>query len=171
MIAVTYPCIGNMHTKACSEWKSGQHTSCKRLAAKRKRRWRHTLSWTSCKLATTTTFPVALTGLISCQAPSSAAALNPGSMALRMRLTAKAGPPRTTSSAKSSTAQSSTLKALPKALEIGCSLVLTASLVSEMALLIRSITAVACKVQRTCCCYCRKHCTRCALPVGNHGLS
>ena len=102
-----------------------------------------TLSCTSCRLATTSTLPVALTGLISCQAPSSAAALKPGSMALRMRLTAKAGPPLTTSSANSSTAQSSTLKAFPKALEMGCSRAFTASLVSEMALLMRSITAVA----------------------------
>ena len=38
-----------------------------------------------------------------CQAPSSAAALRAGSKELRIRLTAKAGPPRTTSSAKSST--------------------------------------------------------------------
>ncbi|KAA6417465.1 MAG: hypothetical protein FRX49_12544 [Trebouxia sp. A1-2] len=95
-------------------------------------------------LATTNTLPVTLTGLISCQAPSSAAALKPGSMALRMRLTAKAGPPLTTSSAKRSTAQSSTLKALPKALEMGCRRAFTLSLVSEMALRMRSITAVAC---------------------------
>lgn len=43
-----------------------------------------------------------------------------------------------------------TLKALPKALEMGCSCVLTASLVSEMALLIRSITAVACRECKLC---------------------
>ena len=36
------------------------------------------------------------------------------------------------------------MKALPKALEIGWRFALTASLVSEMALRIRSMTAVAC---------------------------
>lgn len=53
----------------------------------------------------------------TCHAPSSAICLNLGSTPDTTRLMAKAGPPRTTSSAKISTAQGSHLQALPSAVE------------------------------------------------------
>ena len=65
-------------------------------------------------------------------------------MALSTKLTAKAGPPLTTSSANSSTYQSSTPNACPKAVEMGVKRLLTASDMAAIALRILSTTAVAC---------------------------
>ena len=103
-----------------------------------------TSSCTSWRPDTLQTLPTACPGLIICHDPSCAAALRAGSTALSTRLTAKAGPPLTTSSANRSMYQSSAPKACPRALEIGVRRWLMASEASAMARRMRSTTAVAC---------------------------
>ena len=54
------------------------------------------MSWTSWRPCTSTTLPATLTGEMICQAPSSAALRSAGSTLLSTRLSANAGPDRTT---------------------------------------------------------------------------
>ena len=60
-----------------------------------------TFSWIPCRSGTTSSLPQQDAGEMICHAPSSATWRKWGSAALSTRLTAKAGPPRTTSSGKS----------------------------------------------------------------------
>mmetsp|Transcript_13402 Transcript_13402/g.38051 ORF Transcript_13402/g.38051 Transcript_13402/m.38051 type:complete len:233 (+) Transcript_13402:1430-2128(+) len=105
----------------------------------------YTSSWILYRSCSTLTMPADPPGLITCQALSSAADLSPASMLPSTWLTAKAGPPRTTSSAKSSLAHSSTPKALPRAVEMGSMRAETESLMSARAMRVRSTTAAACR--------------------------
>ena len=54
------------------------------------------MSWTSCRPCTSTTLPATQTGEMICQAPSSAALRSAGSTELSTKLSANAGPDRTT---------------------------------------------------------------------------
>mmetsp|Transcript_20853 Transcript_20853/g.62747 ORF Transcript_20853/g.62747 Transcript_20853/m.62747 type:complete len:329 (-) Transcript_20853:2566-3552(-) len=103
----------------------------------------YTSSWISCRPSTTSTRPTASRGLISCQAPSSAAARSPFSSGPNTRERAKAGPPRMTSSANSSTAQPATPKALPSPVEMGSTTEDRLSDTWDRARRMRSTTAAA----------------------------
>mmetsp|Transcript_21998 Transcript_21998/g.41994 ORF Transcript_21998/g.41994 Transcript_21998/m.41994 type:complete len:239 (+) Transcript_21998:1360-2076(+) len=135
---------------------------------------------TTARLSTTSTYPLHVTGLITCQAPRSAAWRSMGSSLLSRMESGAAPPPRITSSEKTAVTCGSTFSRGPMASAAPWKRALYASPVLSNAVRIRSITALALRAQpsspRFCvsiaCCHSFRHSTSSSLEcVLMHRLS